>query len=132
MIREEYPFRKLFIYYKYRNNRISEAINIENGSVSKYSEFKYDQNGNKLVENWVSGNQKVRTYFKYNSKNKLIYEWDSCIAKGRNPNEYVEYLDRYYYNKQDSLIEKRQYGRILSKDDFKYRGKTTYEYKRIR
>ncbi|WP_378104009.1 hypothetical protein [Chryseobacterium sp. sg2396] len=63
LIREEYPFRKLFIYYKYRNNRISEAINIENGSVSKYSEFKYDQNGNKLVENWVSGNQKVRTYF---------------------------------------------------------------------
>lgn len=134
LIREEYPFRKAFIYYKYRNGRISETTEVKDSTVLKHSEFIYDQNGNKSVENWVfSGDQKMRTYFKYNSKNKLIYKRDSCITTGENPNEYVEFLDRYYYNKQDSLIEKRQYGRILSENDFRYRGKTTYnyEYKRV-
>ncbi|KAA0126953.1 hypothetical protein FY557_15250 [Chryseobacterium sp. SN22] len=133
LIREEYPLRKSFIHYKYRNGRISEATKIENGTISKHSEFVYDQNGNKSIENWVfKGDQKMRTYFKFNAKHQLISKRDSCITTFGNPNEYVEFLNQYVYNKNDSLTEKRKYDRVLSENHFQYRGKMTYEYREIR
>ncbi len=132
LVREEYPFRKSFIYYKYRNGRVSEITEIENDTVSKHTELFYDRYGNKTTENWIfNGERKMKTYFEFNAKQQLISKRDSSMTTGDNPNECVESLDRYYYNKQDSLAEKRQYDRVLNENDFKYRGKTTYEYKRI-
>ncbi len=133
LIQKYYPFRQSLIKFKYDKDKISEITEFENGEVSKYSTFIYDDKGNKLIEDWIfNENQRMRTYFKYNSKNKLISERDSSFTNSGHPNECVESLDKYYYDKNDSLIEKRQYDRILSEKEFKYRGKTTYSYKQLR
>ncbi|MCJ8154586.1 hypothetical protein MKJ01_12510 [Chryseobacterium sp. SSA4.19] len=132
LIQKDYPLRHLSIKYKYVKDKISEIRESENESISKNSKFIYDSIGNKLIEDWeFKENQRLRTYFKYNSRNKPIYKRDSALTNSGNPNEYVEFIDKYYYDKNDSLIEKRQYGRFLSEKEFKYRGKTTFEYKRI-
>ncbi|GGG52797.1 hypothetical protein [Epilithonimonas arachidiradicis] len=133
LIQKDYPFRKSLIKYKYDKDKISEITEFENGEISKYSKFSYDDKGNRSIEDWVfNENQRMRTYFKYNSKNKLISKRDTSFTNSGHPNEYVEFLDKYFYNKNDSLIEKRQYGRILSEKKFEYRGKTTYDYKQLR
>ena len=133
LIQKHNPFRKSLIKYKYDKDKISEMTEFENGEVSKYSTFIYDDKGNKSVEDWVfNKNQRMRTYFKYNSKNKLISERDSSFTNSGHPNESVESLDKYFYDKNDSLIEKRQYDRVLSEKELKYRGKTTYFYKKLK
>lgn len=133
LIQKDYPFRKSSIKYKYDKDQISEIVEFENGKVSKYSKFIYDDKGNKSIQNWIfNENQKMRTYFKYNSKNKLISERDSSFTNSGNPNENVEFLDKYFYDKNDSLVEKKHYDRILSEKEFKYRGKTTYNYKQLK
>ncbi len=132
LIQKDYPFRKFSVKYKYKNGEISETKELVNGSVSKHSTFIYDNRGNKSIEEWIfNEDQKLRTYFKYDSKNRLISKRDSSLTTFGNLNECVEFLDKYYYDKNDSLIEKRQYDRVLSERDFKYRGKTTYEYKKL-
>lgn len=133
LVQKDYPFRKSSIKYKYIKDKISEITEFENGEVSKYSTFIYDDKGNKLIEDWtLNGKQRMRTYFTYNSKNKLISERDSSFTNSGHPNECVESLDKYYYDKNDSLKEKTQYDRILSEREFKYRGKTTYDYRQLR
>ncbi|MGR3853804.1 hypothetical protein [Chryseobacterium indologenes] len=120
------------VKYTYEKDKLIEVTEFENDEVSKHSKFIYDDRRNKSIENWVfSGDQKMRTYFKYNSKNKLISKRDSSITVHGNPNEYVEFLTRYQYNHNDSLVEEKNFGRVLSEKDFKYRGKTTYEYKKL-
>lgn len=133
LVQKDYPFRKSSIKYKYITDKISEITEFENGEVSKYSTFIYDDKGNKLIEDWtLNGKQRMRTYFTYNSKNKLISERDSSFTNSGHPNECVESLNKYYYDKNDSLKEKTQYDRILSEREFKYRGKTTYDYRQLR
>ncbi|RQO34370.1 hypothetical protein DBR39_20300 [Chryseobacterium sp. KBW03] len=120
------------VKYTYERDKLIEVTEFEDNEVSKNSKFIYDNKGNKSVQNWVfNGNQKMRTYFKYNSKNKLISKRDSSMNIHNNPNEYVEFLTQYQYDNNDSLVEEKDFGRVLSEKDFKYRGKTTYEYKKM-
>lgn len=119
-------------FYEYSREKIIEEKETQNNEVSKISHFVYDKNGNKIENNWVFGNQKMKTYYIYNSKNLIISERDSCITVFGNPNEFVEFLTEFIYNQKDSIIEKRDLGRILSENDFKLRGKTKYYYNTIR
>ncbi len=117
--------------FSYQNKKVSEEIEIIDDEISKKSIFIYDLKGNKIIDNWIFNvSQKMKTYFKYNFKNKLISKRDSCITVFGNPNEFVEYLDQYFYDKNDSIIEKKMFGRILSEKDFKIRSKTKYFYKK--
>ena len=70
----------------------------------------------------------MRTYHKYNSNNKLFSERDSSYSKVTNPNQFIEFLTEYYYDKNDSIIEIRKLGRIYSEKNFKIRGKTKFRY----
>lgn len=119
------------INYEYLNNKISKKTILEDESVSKISEYKYDRFNRIIVENWVfSGTDQMITYYKYYPNNKLRTKRDSSYSNKTNPNEYVEFLTEYYYDKKDSIIERRNLGRILSEKTFKLRGKTKFEYKR--
>lgn len=120
------------IEFKYQNNQINIETKFENGEIEKESKYVYDNKGRRIVNNWFfNGNQKMRTYYKYNIKNKIISERDSCITTFGKLNEFVEYLTEYYYDGNDSIIEKRDLGRVLSEKDFKLRRKTKYEYKKM-
>lgn len=133
LIQKKYPFRNFIIQYKYDKGGISEITEFEHENISKHSTFIYDNKGNKSIEDWVfNENKKMRTYFKYNSKNKLISKRDTSFTNSGAPNECVETLDKYYYDKNDSLVEKKQYDRVLSEKEFKYRGKITYDYKKLK
>lgn len=116
--------------YKYINNRVSEEIEFENDTISKSSKFTYNPNGNKIINDWIfSGYIKMKTYYKYNSKNKLISERDSSVTIFRSePNSIVETVDEFYYDKNDSIILKKSYDRILSEKDFILRRVTKFEY----
>ncbi|MBV6881161.1 hypothetical protein NG800_014250 [Epilithonimonas ginsengisoli] len=117
--------------FSYQEKKISEEIEIIDDEISKKSIFTYDLKDNKIIDNWICNvSQKMKTYFKYNSKNKLISKRDSCITVFGNPNEFVEYLDQYFYDKNDSIIEKKMFGRVLSEKEFKIRSKTRYLYKK--
>lgn len=117
--------------FSYQDKKIAEIIEIRDNAISDKSSFIYDSYGNNIVNNWIfSGSQKMKTYFKYNSKNKLISKRDSSITTSGHPNEEVESLEQYLYDQNDSIIEKRLYGRILSEKDFKIRSKTKYFYKK--
>jgi hypothetical protein len=71
----------------------------------------------------------MKTYYKYNSKNKLISERDSSVTIFRSePNSIVETVDEFYYDKNDSIILKKSYDRILSEKDFILRRVTKFEY----
>lgn len=118
--------------YKFLNNRIYNEIEVMNDTVISDFKFLYNQKGNIIIKEHVFNvNQKIKTYYNYNNRNKLISERDSCLTTFGNPNEYVEYLTEYFYDKNDSLIEKRNSGRILSENFFKIRNKTKYEYKKL-
>lgn len=117
------------INYEYLNGKISKKTITEDNEVSRISEYKYDKLNRIETEDWVfSGTNRMRTYYKYNSKNKLFSERDSSFSKVTNPNEYVEFLTEYYYDKNDSIIEIRKSGRIYSEKEFKIRGKTKFSY----
>jgi hypothetical protein len=132
LVEEFYLIKSLSVKYKYDNNKISEKKEFEKGGISENFKFSYDSKGNKSIQNRTfNGDQKLRTYFKYNSENRLINKRDSSLTTFGNPNEYVEFIDEYYYDKTDSLIERRQLGRVLNDKEFKLRGKTTYEYKKL-
>ncbi len=70
----------------------------------------------------------MKTYYKYNSNNKLFSKRDSSFSTVTNPNQYIEFLTEYYYDKNDSLIEIRKLGRIYTEKEFKIRGKTKFKY----
>lgn len=119
--------------YKYLNNKIIQEKEFDNNELSKISNFIYDKKGNKIINNWIfNKNQKMITYYTYDLKNRLFTERDSSITTFGNPNEVVESLTKYIYDKKDSLIEKKMFSRILSEKVFKYEGKTTFEYKKFK
>ena len=118
--------------FKRNDKNIIEETEYENGGIAKHSKFKYDSKQNKIINNWVfNRDQQMKTYYKYNTKNKLISERDSCITTFGNPNEFVEFLTEYYYDKNDSISEKRELGRVLSEKEMKLRGSTKFEYKKL-
>ncbi len=117
--------------YEYKDNLNSKKIIIEDNHISKVSNYFYDKTGKLVFENWTfDKNHKMKSFFKYYSNNKLFSKKDSCYLKTTNPNEYVEFLTEYYYDKNDSIIEIKNLGRILSENEFKLRGKTRFEYRK--
>jgi hypothetical protein len=121
------------IYYEYSNNNLSKKTIIEDGKVSKISEYKYNASNKVIIEDWVFNDTKnrMRTYYTYYPNKKIFSKRDSCYSKTTDPNEYIEFLTEYYYDKKDSIIEIRNLGRVLSETKFKLRGKTKFEYKKI-
>ena len=115
--------------FKYYNGKLIEKKEIENGEVWKISTYKYDSLGRKEIEDWIfSDERKMRTYFRYNSKGKLISERDSSFEKTSTPNEYVEFKTEYYYSENDSISQIKHLGRIFSEKEFKIRGRETFQY----
>ncbi len=116
---------------KYENGKLSERVSKEKNSNPRISNFIYNEKGRLEIENWVFGsNQKMKTTFKYDEKNRLISEIDSSFEKRTNPNSFIEFRTDYKYNSNDSIIEKISLGRILSETEFKNRGRTIYEYEK--
>jgi hypothetical protein len=70
----------------------------------------------------------MKTYYKYYSNNKLFSERDSSYSKVTNPNQFIEFLTEYYYDKNDSIIEIRDLGRVACEREFKIRGKRKFSY----
>lgn len=119
------------INYEYLNGKISKKTILEQKEISKVSEYKYDKLNQVTIEDWVfSGTNRMRTYYKYYKNNKLCSERDSSYSKITNPDQYVEFLTEYYYDKNDSIIEIRKLGRIAREKEFKVREKTKFEYKK--
>jgi len=117
------------IKYEYSNGKVSIKTILENNLPSKISKYKYDKLNRIITEDWVfSETNQMKTYYKYYPNNKLFSKRDSSYSKVTNPNQYVEFLKEYYYNKEDSIIEIRDLGRVASEKDFKLRGKTKFEY----
>lgn len=117
------------INYQYLNAKISKKTIVEDNEVSKISEYKYDKFNRIKTEDWVfSGTNRMKTYYKYYSNNKLFSKRDSSFSKVTNPNQYVEFLTEYYYDKNDSIVEIRKLGRVDSEKEFKIRGKTKFSY----
>ena len=117
------------INYEYLNGNVSKKTVIEENEISKISQYKYDKLNRIETEDWVfSGTNRMKTYYKYNSNNKLFSERDSSYSKVTDPNQYIEFLTEYYYDKNDSLIEIRKLGRVYAEKEFKIRGKTKFRY----
>ena len=119
------------ISQEYKNGILKKKIVEERNTEPKISEFYYDSLNRPIIENWVfSGNQRMKTKFEYNEKGKLFREIDSSLNQGTNPNEFVEFMTEYKFDKNDSIIEIIKLGRVLSESDFKIRGKTVIERKK--
>lgn len=119
------------ITQEFENGIIKKRIVTERNTEPKISEFQYDSINRPIIENWVfSGNHRMKTKFEYNEKGKLFREIDSSFNQGTNPNEFVEFMTEYKYDKNDSIIEVIKLGRVLSELDFKVRGKTIFERKK--
>lgn len=117
------------INYQYLNAKISKKTITEDNEISKISEYKYDKFNRIDSENWVfSGANRMKTYYKYYSNNKLFSKRDSSLSKVTNPNQYVEFLTEYYYDNNDSIVEIRKLGRVDRGKEFKIRGKTKFTY----
>ncbi len=116
---------------EFKNGTLKKRIVAERNSEPKISEFNYDSLNRPKIENWVfSGNQRMKTKFEYNEKGKLYKEIDSSFNQGTNPNEFVEFMTEYKYDRNDSIIEIKKLGRVLSGTDFEIRGKTLIEWKK--
>lgn len=119
------------INYEYLKGKIVKKTILENNEISKISNYKYDKWNRILTEDWVfSETNLMKTYYKYYPNNKLFSKRDSSYSKVTNPNQYVEFLTEYYYDKKDSIIEIRDLGRVASEKDFKIRCKTKFEYQK--
>jgi hypothetical protein len=117
------------INYQYLNAKVSKKTITENNEISKTSEYKYDKFNRIETEDWVfSGTNRMKTYYKYHSNNKLFSKRDSSFSKVTNPNQYVEFLTEYYYDKNDSIVEIRKLGRVANEKEFKIRGKRKFSY----
>lgn len=116
------------ITQEFENGIIKKRIVAERNTEPKISEFQYDSINRPIIENWVfSGNHRMKTKFEYNEKGKLYIKIDSSLNQGTNPNEFVEFMNEYKYDKNDSIVEIIELGRILSESDFKVRGKIIFE-----
>ncbi len=119
------------IKQEFKNGVVKKRIESERNAEPKISEFYYDSLNRPIIENWVfSGNHRMKTRFEYNEKGKLFREIDSSFTHKTNPNTFVEFMDEYKYDKNDSIIEIIILGRVLSESDFKIRGKTIFERKK--
>ncbi|WP_055437692.1 hypothetical protein [Lacinutrix algicola] len=119
------------ITQEFENGIIKKRIVAERNAKPKTSEFKYDSTNQPIIENWVfSGNHRMKTKFEYNENGTLFREIDSSFNQGTNPNEFVEFMTEYKYDKNDSIIEIIKLGRVLSESDFKVRGKSLFERKK--
>ncbi|KQB44065.1 hypothetical protein RCH33_3235 [Flavobacterium daejeonense] len=129
VIKEENNTQKTL--YEYKNNLISKKTIIESNDTIKTSNYFYDKSGKIISEVWIfSGKNKVKSFYKYYPNNKLLSKRDSSYSVKSNPNEYVEFLTEYYYDKNDSISEIRSLGRVLSETDFKLKGKTKFKYRK--
>ena len=119
------------ITQEFENGVVKKRIESERNAKPKISEFYYDSLNRPITENWIfSGNQRMKTRFEYNEKGKLFKEIDSSFNQGTNPNEFVEFMTEYKFDKNDSIVEIIKLGRVLSESDFKERGKTLIERKK--
>lgn len=113
------------IIQEFESGVMRKRIEMDKDGETKISEFYYDSLNRPKLENWIfSGNQRMKTKFEYNEKSKLFREIDSSFNQGTNPNEFVEFMTEYKYDKNDSIIEIIKLGRVLSESDFKVRGRT--------
>ncbi|SEO42858.1 hypothetical protein SAMN05444671_3418 [Flavobacterium sp. CF108] len=127
LIKEIYPRQEIF--YEYKNNLISKKTIIEDGDTLEVHNYAYDKSKKLNTDVYVfSKKNKMKVFYKYYSNNKLFSKRDSSYSKTNDPNEYIEFLTEYYYDKNDSVVEIRKSGRILSEKVFKLRGKTKFEY----
>ena len=118
------------IRYTYNKENLIKKTTFRNGSESRISNYEYDSIGRLAIDNWIfSGANKMKTTFKYDEKNLLIEEIDSSYSIKDNPNSFVEFKTEYKYNAEDSIVEIRKLGRVVSESEFKLRGKTIIEYK---
>ncbi|WP_271766168.1 hypothetical protein [Aquimarina algiphila] len=116
---------------EFENGVMKKKIVKEGNTEPKISEFHYDSLNRPIIEKWVfSGNHRMKTKFEFNVKGKLKREIDSSFNQGTNPNEFVEFMTEYKYDKNDSIVEITKLGRVLSETDFKVRGKTIFERKK--
>jgi len=116
---------------EFQNGVVKKRIVTERNTEPKISEFQYDSLKRLIIENWVfGGNQRMKTKFEYNENGKLFKEIDSSSNQGTNPNEFVEFMTEYKYDKNDSIIEIIKLGRVLSESDFKVREKKLFERKK--
>lgn len=121
------------INYEYSNGKVSRKTIHENNKISRVSQYKYDKLGRIIIEDWVfDETRQMRTYYTYHKNNKLYSERDSGYYKTTNPNQQIESLIEYYYDKNDSIIEIRKLDRSASEKEFKIRLKTKFEYKTVR
>ena len=119
------------ITQEFENGVVKKRIESERNSEPKISEFYYDSLNRPIIENWIfSGNHRMKTRFEYNEKGKLFREIDSSFSQKTNPNTFVEFMNEYRYDKNDSIIEIIILGRVLSEPDFKIRGKKIFELKK--
>ena len=119
------------ITQEFENGVMKKRIEKDRNAEPKISEFYYDSLNRPKLENWIfSGNHRMKTKFEYNGKGKLFREIDSSFNQGTNPNELVEFMDEYKYDKNDSIIEIIRLGRVLSESDFKVRGRKIFQWKK--
>ncbi|CAL2103801.1 conserved protein of unknown function [Tenacibaculum sp. 190130A14a] len=119
------------ITQEFENGVIKKKIIKEHNTEPKIYEFHYDSINRPIIEDCTfSGGLRMKTKFEFNQKGKLIREIDSSFNQGTNPNEFVEFMTEYKYDKNDSIVEIIKLGRVVSETDFKIRGKTIFERKK--
>jgi len=113
---------------KFEDGLLKKRIKTEIDGEPRISEFEYDSLKRPLVENWVfSGNHRMKTRFEYYDDGKLFRKTDSSYVQGKSSNLIVEFRDEYLYDKNDSISEIIQLGRVQSETNFYVRGRKTYD-----
>jgi len=113
---------------EFEDGLLRNRVKTEGDEEPRISEFEYDSLKRPIVENWVfSGDHRMKTRFEYYVDGKLYRETDSSCAPGNSPNSIVEFRDEYLYDKNDSISEIIQLGRIQSGTDFYLHGRKTYD-----
>ena len=116
------------IKQEFEDGLLRKRIKTEGNAEPRISEFEYDSLQRPIVENWVfSGDHRMKTRYEYYEDGKLYRETDSSYAPGKSPNSIVEFRDEYLYDKNDSISEIIQLGRIQRGTDFYVRGRKTYD-----
>jgi hypothetical protein len=115
--------------YEYRADQLIKKVVKDNYYIRRSSEYVYDSIGRIATEHWFFGDDhRMKTTFEYDDKSRLIVEIDSSCTNHDSPNTYIEFKTVYQYNSKDSIIEITDYGRILSENEFRFSGRTTFEY----
>ena len=115
------------ITQEFEDELLKKRVKTEPNGEPRISEFEYDSLKRPIVENWLlSRNHRMKTRFEYSDDGKLFRKTDSSFVQGKSPNSIVEFRDEYLYDKNDSISEIIQLGRIQSRTDFFLRGRKTY------